>query len=416
MPRIAIALCVALVLSLVAPAGGVVAQSTGTVTVTVTVHDRSDDPISNADLDVEWDGGSTTATTAANGKAFVDVPEGARVTVAVTHPRYVRTGPYVIEDASEREVEIEVSRRSSVRLEISDDDGSVADARVRIVRGGLGVSTGTTDRNGVFESDDLPAGDYTVVVSKAGYYTREKPLEIEGDITNRVALRRGSTTVNIRVVDPYFDPPRPVSTATVSLADTASEQTGRSGNVSVTAPVNTETTLHVTKDGYRSVEREVTVGEAPTNVSVQFSRTRSITLEAANERVVAGERVILTATDAYGNPAAVATVYLDGERVGTTDGEGEAAIRIEESGMHTLYVTKGGVESNEVEVEAIAADGATPTATGSGTPTPTVAATPTTTSTPTETGGTSPGFGPPLVVLALLVLGGLAVRASRTRR
>jgi len=410
MSRLTATLSTILVLALVAPVGGAVAQTSETVTVTVAVRDRADDPISNAELDVEWDGGSATATTAGNGKAFVDVPAGARVTVAVTHPRYIRTGPYVISSASEREVEIEMSRRSSVRLEVSDDDGSVADARVRIVRGGLDVETGTTGGNGVFESGDLPAGDYTVVVSKAGYYTRQKPLEIEGDITNRVAVRRGSTTVNVHVVDPYFDPPRPVSSATVSLADIASERTERGGNVSVTAPVNTETTLRVTKDGYRSAERELMVGEAPTNVSIQFSRTRSITLAAANERVVAGERVILTATNAYGDPAAVATVFLDGERVGTTDGEGEAAIRIEEPGMHTLSVTKSGVQSNEVQVEAIAASGeATPTPTVTESPTPTVAPTPT----PTGTSGTSPGFGPPLVVLALLVIAGLAALSAR---
>jgi hypothetical protein len=412
MPRIAPALCVVLVLSLVAPAGGVVAQSAETVTVTVAVRDQSGDPIPNAELDVEWDGGSTTATTAANGKAFVDVPAGARVTISVTHPRYVRNSPYVVSSASEREVEVGVYRKSSVRLEVRDEDGPVADASVLIERGGLDVETGRTDEDGVFESGVLQAGDYTITVSKSGYYTRRKSLEIEGDITNRVAIRRGSVPVTVRVVDPYFDSPRPVSNAGVDLADIGSARTDRHGNVTIEAPVNTETTVRVTKDGYRTVERDLEIGAEATSVSIQFSRTRSVTLEAANERVVAGERVILTATDAYGNPAAVATVYLDGERVGTTDGEGEAAIRIAEPGMHTLYVTKGGVESNEVQVEAIAAGGGvTATPTESETPTPTVAATPT--PTPTGTSGSGPGFGPPLVVLALLVIGGIGILSTR---
>ncbi|MEF8857105.1 MAG: hypothetical protein V5A16_06755, partial [Haloplanus sp.] len=229
-----------------------------------------------------------------------------------------------------------------------------------------------------------------------------------------VAIRRGSVPVTVRVVDPHFDQPRPVSNAAVSLGDAASGRTDRRGNLSVTVPVNVDLTLRVTKDGYRTVERSLQVGEEPTNVSVQLSRTQSITLDAANERVVAGERVILTATNAYGDPAAVATVYLDGERVGTTDGEGEAAIRIREPGPHTLYVTKGGVQSNEVQVEAIAADGgATPTTTPTASPTDTATATATPSATATETTGTSPGFAPPLVVLALLALGGLAVHRTR---
>jgi len=401
-----------LVLSVVVASGGAVAQSDGeTVTLTVTVHDRADNPISNAELDAEWDGGSTTATTAGNGKAFLDVPAGAEVAISVTHPQYVRSSPYIVSEASEREVEVEVYRKSSVRLEVSDDEGSVAGASVLIERGGLDVATGTTNQNGVYESGVIQAGSYTVTVSKPGYYTRRKSLDVEGDIRNRVALRRGSVAVTIRVVDPHFNPPQPVSSAAVSVGDAPSERTDRGGNVTVDVPVNSEPTLRVTKDGYRTVERDLQVGEEPTRVSAQFSRTRSVTLEAANERMVAGERVLLTATNAYGEAAAVATVYLDGEQVGTTNGEGEASIRVREPGTHTLYVTKDGVRSNEVTVEAIAADGgATPTETGTATATATATDTPSATA--TETTGTSPGFAPPLVVLAVLALGGLVARRT----
>lgn len=412
MSRVTAVLSVVLVLSLVASTGGAVAQSSDTVTVTVAVRDQADNPISNAELDVEWDGGSATATTAGNGKAFVDVPEGARIEISVTHPQYVRNSPYVISSASEREVEVDVFRKSTVRLEVSDDDGFVADASVLIERGGLDVATGRTNQNGVFESGVLQAGDYSITVSKAGYYTRRKSLEIDGDITNRVALRRGSVPVTIQVVDPQFDPARRVSNADVTLSDIGSGRTDASGDVTVESPVNTETTLRVTKDGYRTVERELTVGAEPTNVSVQFSRTRSVTLEAANERMVAGERVLLTATNAYGNPATVATVYLDGERVGTTDGEGEASVRIGDPGTHTLYVVRDGVRSNEVQVEAIAVGDATATATGADSPTATATPEPTETPASTPTSDTSPGFTPVLAVLALLVLGGLAARRT----
>jgi hypothetical protein len=403
MPRVPAVLSVVLALSLVTTGGVAVAQSDGgTVTVTVAVSDQAGNPISNADLDVEWDSGSTTATTAGNGKAFVDVPAGAEVTIRVTHPRYVRNSPYVVSSASEREVDVEMFRKSSVRLEVSDDDGPVADARVLIERGGLDVAAGRTDRNGVFESGVLQAGDYTVTVRKPGYYVRQKPLEIDGDITNRLAMRRGSVTVGVRVVDPHFDPPRPLPGATVTVTDIATERTDSGGNVSVTAPVNTETTLRVTRDGYRTVERDLTVGEEATNLSVGVSRTPSLTLEAANERMVAGERLIVTATDAYGDPATVAGVYLDGERVGTTDSEGEARVRIDDPGDHTLYVTKDGVRSNEVQVEAISADGSGVTATA----TATASATPGATATPTATTttGAGPGFTPILAALALLVV------------
>jgi hypothetical protein len=406
MTRLPVLLSLVLLFSLVAT-GVTVAQSGGTVTVTVAVHDRAGDPISGADLDVTWDGGSTTATTAGNGKAFVDVPSGAEVSIRVSHPQYVRDNPYVIDRASAREVSIRVFRRSTLRLEVSDDDGFVADASVTLVRGGLRVTTGTTDDDGVYESDEVRAGSYTAVVSKPGYYTRRKPITIDGDVTNRIAVRRGSANVTVRVVDPYFDPPRPVTGATVSLTDIGTDRTNNSGNVTVTAPVNTGTTLRVTRDGYRSVERDLTVAETATTVPIRFSRTPSVTLEAVNERVVAGERLLITATNAYGDPAAVAAVFLDGERVGTTEGDGEVRVRIADPGEHTLYVTKDGVRSNEVRVEAISAGGGATTPTS--TSTPSVTPTSTTTATATTT-GTSPGFGPVVAALAVLLLAARFVR------
>jgi hypothetical protein len=406
MTRLPVLLSLILLFSLVAT-GVTVAQSGGTVTVTVAVHDRAGDPISGADLDVTWDGGSTTATTAGNGKAFVDVPSGAEVSIRVSHPQYVRDNPYVIDRASAREVSIRVFRRSTLRLEVSDDDGFVADASVTLVRGGLRVTTGTTDDDGVYESDEVRAGSYTAVVSKPGYYTRRKPITIDGDVTNRIAVRRGSANVTVRVVDPYFDPPRPVTGATVSLTDIGTDRTNNSGNVTVTAPVNTGTTLRVTRDGYRSVERDLTVAETATTVPIRFSRTPSVTLEAVNERVVAGERLLITATNAYGDPAAVAAVFLDGERVGTTEGDGEVRVRIADPGEHTLYVTKDGVRSNEVRVEAISAGGGATTPTS--TSTPSVTPTSTTTATATTT-GTSPGFGPVVAALAVLLLAARFVR------
>ncbi|WP_435066502.1 carboxypeptidase regulatory-like domain-containing protein [Haloplanus sp. C73] len=394
--------CIALVVSLLLATGGVGAQSSDRVTVTVTVHDGAGNPVSDVRLDVTWDGGSTTATTAANGKAFVDVPEGARATVQVTHSRYVRTDDYVITDASERDVDIRVYRKSSVRLEVRDNDGPVGNASVLIERGGLDVATGTTGPNGVFESDTLQAGTYQITVSKPGYYARQKPLEIDGDITNRVALTRGSTSVNVTVTDPYFDSPRPVRDATVELGD-ATEQTNRSGVVSLDQPVNTQPTLRVTKPGYRTVTREVAVGSDATDVSVDLSRTRTLTLESANERIVAGERVVLTATNAYGDPVPVASVTLDGERVGTTDGEGEVAVRIDEPGAHTLSVTADGVQSNEVTVEAISAG------------TDTAAATPTatTTSIATTTSESSPGFSALIAVVSILAVAATAQLGRR---
>lgn len=392
----AVTLAVALV---VGPAGFVAAQDGGTVTVTVAVHDSDGDPVSNAALDAEWDGGSTTATTAGNGMAFVDVPDGAEVTVAVTHDRYVREDPYVIDDASEREVSVRVYRKSAIRLEVGDDDGGVSDASVLIERGGLDVETGTTDENGVYETGVIREGDYAVTVSKPGYYTRRKEVRAEGEITNRVAVTRGSVPVRVDVADPRTDPAAPVDDANVTLDGVGTAHTDGSGDATVEAPVNTQSTLRVTKSGYRTVSRDLSVGEEATDVSVSLSRTPSLTVSAVNERVLVGERVALSVTDAYDDPAAGVTVTLDGDPVGTTDDEGEIAVRIDDPGDHALRATDDDVTSDAVRVEAVDPDGTTPTPTGTDAPADTATATPTT----TATSLVGPGFTPVAAVLAVLV-------------
>jgi hypothetical protein len=394
MTRVARVVCLAVALSLVVPAAGAaVAQTGDTVTVTVAVRTLDDTPIGGATLDASWDGGSTTATTAGNGKAFVDVPEGARVSVTVSHPRYLRDSPLVIQDASAREVEVTVYRKSTLRLEVSGPDGPLADASVLVERGGLDVATGTTDDSGAFETGVLREGDYTVTVTKPGYYVRRKPIRIEGDITNRVALRPGSVTVAVSVVDPHFDPPAPVDDASVRLSSVGSARTDAGGNATIEAPVNARPTLRVTKDGYRTVSREVAVGEANESLTARISRTPSLTASAINDRIVAGQRAVLRVTDAYGDPAAGVTVTLDGDPVGTTDDDGEFAVGIDAPGEHTLRATDDGVASEPVTVDVVDADA---------TPTPAATPTATTATTPTETEASAPGF--TVVVAALSVL------------
>ncbi|WP_299331910.1 carboxypeptidase regulatory-like domain-containing protein [Haloplanus sp.] len=394
--HIVVALTVALALaSVVGVAGTAVAQSGETVTVTVAVRDSAGNPISDADIDAEWDGGSTTATTAGNGKAFIDVPEGTEVSVEVEHPRYVRTSPYTIADASEREVEVEVFRKSSVRLEVSDDDGPVGNAEVLIERGGLEITTGTTDSDGVYESDIIQAGDYRVTIRKPGYYTEQKSLEIDGNVTNRVALRAGSVSVDVTVIDPHFDSPRSVNDAQVNLTGFATSRTGPDGRTVLGTPVNVRTTLQVDKEGYRGKSRDVRIGESDTNVTVEISREPSLTIEATNERIVTGERVPVVVANAYGEPAPGVTITLDGDTVGTTDTEGEFAARINESGGHTLRATDGGVRSNEVSVEAIAPPGSDTATPASPTPDATATAA-------TETEAVTPGFTAVIAVFALL--------------
>lgn len=64
------------------------------VTMEVEVVDRGGNPLDGADLTASWEGGSDEATTAGNGRAFVDVPEGANVTITVDTVDWAGPIPY----------------------------------------------------------------------------------------------------------------------------------------------------------------------------------------------------------------------------------------------------------------------------------------------------------------------------------
>lgn len=343
-------LVVVLVLGAVGgPAAGVVGAD---VTLTVSVKTAAGAPVSNADLTATWDGGSATATTASNGKAFLDVPEGANVSIEVDHPIYVRNSPYRVTDAGEGEVQITVWEKASASVSVVDADGAVEDVRVVFRKAGQVVAVRSTDARGSVESGVIEAGEYTLSFFKAGYLRKAVTLQVSGDTTEEVRIERDSVTVEFLVLDSNFDPPQPVADATIDGPD-FSASTGSNGQRAVSLPVNTELTVTVSKDAYETVRRTVVIREQDRQVNVTTRKADDVTVEATNERVVVGERLQVTVTDEYGEPLPGATVYLDGEAVGQPNDEGVLQVPIDAEGEHTLFAQVDQLSSDRLTITGV---------------------------------------------------------------
>lgn len=118
-------------------AGTPAAAQSDTVTLTVSVRDPADQPVSNATVTASWDGGSVERTTAGNGKAFMDVPVGETVSFTVDHSAYVRNRPYTVTPTGDAAVAIPVSRSAGITIVAVDDEGErVEGATVSVVRKG----------------------------------------------------------------------------------------------------------------------------------------------------------------------------------------------------------------------------------------------------------------------------------------
>lgn len=396
---LAVLLAAALTLAFAAAAPAAVSAQADT-TLEVVVTTPAGESVADATLTADWGSGSRTRTTAANGKAFISVPEGADVEISVDHPDYVRNAPLEVQDASEREVPMTVYAKSSIQVSVEGPEGAVSGADVSFRKNGEVVTGGSTDDDGTISSGTVEAGTYTVVVTKAGYLVARETVEAEGSVARTVTLERGTVTLEVNVTDDHFDPPRPVEGATVDVSQSGSVRTQPTGLGRISVPVNTWLDISVTKDGYESSSETRFVGESDETIAVTIQRTPALSAELLSDRVVAGENVLVSVTDEYGTPVAGATVLLDGEPVAETDESGRAVVEVASTGEHSVVVEHEELSTapqTVVGVEEGAAEG-TP-ASGE----------------ETETSTDLPGFGPLPALLALLAVVGVGLWRRRHR-
>ena len=429
--RIRAPVLVTVVVLLLAPVGGAVAAADASalgasadagaggtaavtqqddVTLTVAVETADGDPVDDAEITASWENGSASATTASNGRALLDVPAGVAVELSVDHPDYMRNDVYTVEEAAERTVELTVRERGGLTVQVEDDRGDpVRNAQVVLRESGAVVVSGRTNADGSFSTGAVEQRDYSLSVVKEGYYRSSDEVTV-GEATRRTtSIERGSVTVSFVVTDDRFDPPEPVSGAQITLETAGSFTTLQDGEATAQVPVNADLDLELAKEGYETVTRTLEVGESATTVELSISRTPELNVSTTSNRMLVGERTVVTVVDAYGDPVADATVRVDGQAAGTTGGDGTLAIRFEEPGEHAVVAETDGRTSGELTIRAV--EERTPTATPTASPTPTATATERTTTEPT-TGVSFPGFTPVTVLLALVAFAGLAVRRA----
>jgi len=386
-------------------AGTAAAQSQ--VTLTVTVVDQDGDPLSGIDISATWNdgaGGPSNETTRANGQALIDVPEGANVTLQIHDDEYVRNVPYVVEDAETESIDVAVSESATATVNAVNGDGQPAEnARIRLYRDGNYVVDMNAGSDGTITTRPVEEGEYSVIVTKPGFYRNLTTVPVSGETTTTVRIREGSVLLQATVVDDHFDDPRPIRGANLQVESDngfdGTVPTLSDGTASVSVPVNDRYDVTVTKEGYETVERRVSVAEDEKSIDVEIQRTPEITLSPDNRQVVVDANVRLTVTDEYDEPVANATVTRNGTEVGQTDADGEITATVPTAGNVTFTATSGDLTTT-TNVTAFKPDGETTNG---------AATTPEQTATET-TDGSGPGFTVALTMAALLAVAVLARR------
>lgn len=391
-------------------AGTAAAQSQ--VTLTVSVVDQDGDPVSNVDISATWNdsaGGPVNETTRANGQALVDVPAGANVTLRVHDDEYVRNVPYVVEDAESESIEVAVSESATATVNAVNTDGEPAtDARVRLYRDGNYVVDRNTGDDGAITTQAIEEGEYSVIITKPGFYRNLSTVVVSDGTTTTVEIREGSVLLEATVADDHFEEPRPIRDATVRVESDdrsgGTVPTLSDGTASVSVPVNDRYDVIVTKEGYETVEQRVRVRESEKSINVTIQRTPAIVLTPDNRQVVVDANVRLTVVDEYDNPVANATVTRNGTEVGRTDADGEITATVPTAGNVTFAASSGDLTTT-TNVTVFRPGKETTTGGAATTPEQTETATATET-----TEGFGPGFTVALTMTALLAVAVLARR------
>ncbi|MFT4884151.1 MAG: PGF-CTERM protein [Natronomonas sp.] len=377
---------------LVTPAA---AATQSQVTLTVSVVDGNDAAIGGATVTASWDGGERTATTASNGRVFVDVPEGADVSLDVDHEDYTRNSPVVVEDATEQDVTVEVALKGQGTVVITDaEDQPLANATVEFRKDRRPVARGQTDANGRFESGTIEQGRYRIRAVKPGYYREAIFERVRADSTHEISLERGSVRLEVTAVDDHFDPPERLDDAVVHVENADGEVArvrASGGTASLSVPVNTEYTLTVTKDNYTESTEQLRVRESDESVEIATQRVPTLTVERQNEQVVVGESTRLRVVNSYGEPLSNITIQRNNETVGETDANGELTVTIESAGDNEFRAVSDDLESDPVVVTGVT-PGDEETATAS----------PTDGTPDGETESDGPGFGAVIAILAIV--------------
>lgn len=369
------------------------------VTLTVTVIDQRSDEVTGVTVTAEWENGSVTGETRANGQALLDVPDGADVDVDVSGSGYIRNSPYEIEDATTREVTVIAAERGEARITVTDEDGPVQGATVELVTGGDTVVERQTGTDGVASTGDVEQHTYDLRVTKSGYLSHSQRLRVEDVTREDVVIEEAIVSLGVTVQDHHFDPSRDVENATVHIEPQGTRLvTLGTGEVSTPVRANRDYDISIAKPGYDNVTTDISVEETDVNVTANISRIPVVNMQVSNERVVVGEPTRITAVDAYSEPIDGAAVELDGETVVETNADGVANVPIDAAGNHTISVSHDGASAN-VTVEGVGTNGTDGNSSdGDGNQ--------------STDGGIGAGFGAALAVVA--VLAGAAAVARRS--
>lgn len=273
-----------------------------------------------------------------------------------------------------KQANVSAKKTTTVDFELGEDNkssikGKVIDAVTKEpIEGAEIVPTGTpsgtvyttksSDVNGEFIYQNIPAGSYSVVTSKAGYKSDTRTITIEAGVSDEVVIELGGlANIQCQVYD--FDAPLvPIEEAVVNLYDASGElvETGDTdalGEVWFRDLPYSTYTVTATKVGYSREEAEIAIV-----ASGDVQQKLYLKADPGEVNISASYDYSGSSADGQPVPDVKLTIQdLDGvhagsqhKQVGETDEAGEYSFIMATTHTYTLSVEKLGYDAEIVSV------------------------------------------------------------------
>ena len=163
----------------VAPAGG---------TVTGKITNASSGAIVTG-ATVSWSGGSTTSD--ANGiYTLTNVPAGTQNITAVKTGYLARTLAVGVTGGATSTLNIPIATAGKISVKVVTSSGAAVSGATVTIKGGVVPTTvsGSSSSTGLFTTNWIPVGTYTVTVAKSGFTTQSKTTTVSSGVTTSLTF------------------------------------------------------------------------------------------------------------------------------------------------------------------------------------------------------------------------------------
>ncbi|MHC9539176.1 MAG: carboxypeptidase regulatory-like domain-containing protein [Vulcanimicrobiota bacterium] len=292
--------------------------------------------------------GTLTTTTDANGAYTIqNVPAGTQ-TIAATKTGYTAVSSSVSVTAGQTTTKnISMSPGTA---QVGTVQGTVTDqttsAKLSGVSVAIGTLTATTDANGAYTIQNVPAGTQTITATKTGYTAVSSSVSVTAGqtTTKNISMTPGTAQVGT-VQGTVTDQTTSAKLSGVSVAiGTLTATTDANGAYTIqNVPVGTQS-IAATKTGYAAFSDSVTVAASQTT-----TKNISMTPGTAQVGTVQG-----TVTDQTTSAKLSGVTVSIGTLTATTDANGAYTIQNVPAGTQTITATKTGYAavSSSVSVTA----------------------------------------------------------------